>query len=473
MFLKNNCANYFEIHRLGPVKRTHVMNRSDPKRPIIVRFRDYRDIDHILDNAYRLKGSRFRVDRDYPKEIAEARTRLFQSTEVQEARKRRSKIQVKYPARLYINDRLVRDEFPDWFDLMRESRIGSFDGVENYVNFSKINGRSSTNQYTKQRVDSSIDILSGDRFREAADLTTPDPDNFSNNSEDNGQIIHEIGCTQTERCSEHDKLVAESNGPINISSKNISFSVESVLLSDPKLQSQNKKQMLVTTCSSQQRQEDNDLITLDIHEDSSQTNTKCNHDILPDKQSVKSSKFIPELHSEQETETCIDPSLTQNKHNPPQNKSIDKPTYTLNKPESHKVCRPKSMIHENTRASSVDTWLSSDTEAVMRRSRSRFRKSIHEVGDSKSRENRRGRSPSVARPTVLAPPKFTVEQTESRNRASLNEGKDSTNCKHSKQSENMNTINNQTKQTAQGEINISKSGTNVNSGAADRVSEVQ
>lgn len=249
-----------------------------------------------------------------------------------------------------------------------------------------------------------------------------------------------------------------------------------MLLSDPKLQSQNKKQMLVT--SSQQRQEDNDLITLDIHEDSSQTNTKCNHDILPDKQSVKSNKFIPELHSEQETETCIDPSLTQNKHNPPQNKSIDKPTYTLNKPESHKVCRPKSMIHENTRASSVDTWLSSDTEAVMRRSRSRFRKSIHEVGDSKSRENRRGRSPSVARPTVLAPPKFTVEQTESRNRASLNEGKDSTNrgtcsSQQSKQSENMNTINNQTKQTAQGQINISKSGTNVDSGAANRFSEVQ
>ena len=204
-----------------------------------------------------------------------------------------------------------------------------------------------------------------------------------------------IHCNKEGRCM--------TNGPINISSNNISFSVESMLLSDPKLQSQNKKQMLVT--SSQQRQEDNDLITLDIHEDSSQTNTKCNHDILPDKQSVKSNKFIPELHSEQETETCtcINPTLTQNKHNPPQNKSIDKPTYTMNKPESHKVCRPKSMIHENTRASSVDTWLSSDTEAVMRRSRSRFRKSIHEVGDSKSRENRRGRSPSspsVARPTV-------------------------------------------------------------------------
>ena len=198
-------------HRLGPITRTHVMNRSDPKRPIIVRFRDYRDIDHILDNAYRLKGSRSRVDRDYPKEIAEVRTRLIQSTEVQEARKRRSKVRVKYPARLYINDRLVRDEFPDWFDLMRQSRIGSFDGVENYVNFSKINGRNSTNQYTKHRVDSSIDILSGDRFRDAADLTTPDPDNSSNSNEDNGQVIQEIGCTQTERCSEHGNLVKWPN----------------------------------------------------------------------------------------------------------------------------------------------------------------------------------------------------------------------------------------------------------------------
>ena len=57
---------------------------------------------------------------------------------MQEARKRTSKIQVKYPARLYTNDRLVKDEFSDWFDLMRESRIGSFDGVENSVNFSNI-----------------------------------------------------------------------------------------------------------------------------------------------------------------------------------------------------------------------------------------------------------------------------------------------------------------------------------------------
>lgn len=465
-------------HRLGPVKRTHVMNRSDPKRPIIVRFRDYRDIDHILDNAYRLKGSRFRVDRDYPKEIAEARTRLYQSTEVQEARKRRSKIQVKYPARLYINDRLVRDEFPDWFDLMRESRIESFDGVENYANVSNISGRSSTNQYIKQKVDSSINISTGNRFRDTADLTTPDPDNFSNNNEDNGQMIYEIGCIQTERCCEHDNLVAEANGPINISSKSLSFSVESMLLSDSKLQSQNNKQTLAT--DSQQRQEANDLITLDIQEDSSQTNTKYNHDISPDKESVKSDKFSPVLQSEQETETCVNPILTQTKHNPPQNNSIDKNTYTMNKPESHKVCRPKSMIRENTRASSVDTWLSSDMEAVIRRSRSRVRKSIHEAGDSKSREYRRGRSPAspgVPRPTVLAPPKFTVGQTESRNRAPVNEGKDSTNrtCsgQQAERSENTNITKNQTNQTAQGQIDNSKSGRNVDNGVADRVSEVQ
>ena len=35
-------------------------------RPIIVRFRDYRYVDHVMDNSYKLRGSKFSVDRDCP-----------------------------------------------------------------------------------------------------------------------------------------------------------------------------------------------------------------------------------------------------------------------------------------------------------------------------------------------------------------------------------------------------------------------
>ena len=87
-------------HRLGAIRRN--IGRTDPRQPIIVRFRDYRDVDHVMDNAYKLRGSKFRVDRDYPKEIVEARSKLYQCAEAKEARaKQGCKVQIKYPAKLY------------------------------------------------------------------------------------------------------------------------------------------------------------------------------------------------------------------------------------------------------------------------------------------------------------------------------------------------------------------------------------
>lgn len=114
-------------HRIGSLYKALSANRDDPKRPIMVRFRDYRDTEHILENAYKLKGSNFGVDRDYPKEILDARKRLHKCKEAYEARRGKNKVQIKYPAKLYINDRLVRDEFPDWFSYMKVSRIEGFE----------------------------------------------------------------------------------------------------------------------------------------------------------------------------------------------------------------------------------------------------------------------------------------------------------------------------------------------------------
>ena len=106
-------------HRLG-----RRVNGYDPRRPMIVRFRDYTDTERILQQAYKLRGTRFGVDRDYPKEIAEARRALYACTEAREARARRSKVQIRYPARLFIDGQLVDDKFPDWFQILSTPRIG-------------------------------------------------------------------------------------------------------------------------------------------------------------------------------------------------------------------------------------------------------------------------------------------------------------------------------------------------------------
>ena len=107
-------------HRLG---RPSSQGQGDRRRPIIVRFRDYVDTDTILRQAYRLKGTRFGVDRDYPKEIAQFRKRLYSSVVAREARANRSKVQVRYPARLVIDGHVENDAFPNWFNILNTDRI--------------------------------------------------------------------------------------------------------------------------------------------------------------------------------------------------------------------------------------------------------------------------------------------------------------------------------------------------------------
>ena len=87
-------------HRLGPINRMHVRSGADPKRPLIVKLRDYRDTEHIMANAHRLRNTNFRVERDYPKEIADARKTLYQSQEAVMARRKSQKLQILYPAKL-------------------------------------------------------------------------------------------------------------------------------------------------------------------------------------------------------------------------------------------------------------------------------------------------------------------------------------------------------------------------------------
>ena len=58
---------------------------------MIIRLRDYADTEIILERAYTLKGTQFGMDRDYPKEIADARKFLYKSEKAKNARYRRQK----------------------------------------------------------------------------------------------------------------------------------------------------------------------------------------------------------------------------------------------------------------------------------------------------------------------------------------------------------------------------------------------
>ena len=47
------------------------------RRPIIVAFWDFQDTAVIIDSARLLRGTRFRLDREYPAEISKARKLLW------------------------------------------------------------------------------------------------------------------------------------------------------------------------------------------------------------------------------------------------------------------------------------------------------------------------------------------------------------------------------------------------------------
>ena len=107
-------------HRLGRLRH------NNKPRPTIVCFRDYGDVDLIMQHTYLLKGKPYSISRDYPQEIADAQRQLY--SEYKEAKQIRSnRVELRYPAKLIISGRVVTDLFPDWFDIMQSKRSSAND----------------------------------------------------------------------------------------------------------------------------------------------------------------------------------------------------------------------------------------------------------------------------------------------------------------------------------------------------------
>ena len=96
-------------------------------RPIIVAFKDYTLTETIIKTSNSLKGSGFRVERDYPSEIVEARQRFWPILKAERTRDPTGRVTIAYQAKLVKNRRVIHDEFPDWFEVLRVSRAGGFE----------------------------------------------------------------------------------------------------------------------------------------------------------------------------------------------------------------------------------------------------------------------------------------------------------------------------------------------------------
>ena len=109
-------------HRLGPRR----FGQRNPKRPIIINFRDYCDTDIIMNHANRLRNTPFSIGYHLPKEIKEARERLWDEVKRIKQTSPTVKFQILYPAKLLVEGKIVIDEFPDWGRVMQGSRMADF-----------------------------------------------------------------------------------------------------------------------------------------------------------------------------------------------------------------------------------------------------------------------------------------------------------------------------------------------------------
>ncbi len=120
--------------------RAHRLGRRDPmlqvqKRPIIVNFRDFGDTEWIMGNANMLRGTGMSVDFDFPKEIQEARSRLWPKYKQMKAQTPHARIKLAYPAKILKDGRFVHDELPEWSKFTGANRLTQIEKMDDRSSF--------------------------------------------------------------------------------------------------------------------------------------------------------------------------------------------------------------------------------------------------------------------------------------------------------------------------------------------------
>ena len=124
-------------HRLGSVKIGYGLR----KRPLIVNFRDYCDTEAIMRNAHMLRRTPFSVDYDYPKEISTARKALWSEIKSIKSQKPNAKCHIVYPAKLSVDGKIVRDELPNWSEILKGNRLSEFSHIDQQPLYCNITDR--------------------------------------------------------------------------------------------------------------------------------------------------------------------------------------------------------------------------------------------------------------------------------------------------------------------------------------------
>ena len=84
------------------------------KLPILVEFRYKEEVEDCIRKAYKLAGTRYAIDRDYPAEIQHARKRIWPEYKRLRQANNRNAVKLLYPAAISVNVVVQFNEFPGW-----------------------------------------------------------------------------------------------------------------------------------------------------------------------------------------------------------------------------------------------------------------------------------------------------------------------------------------------------------------------
>lgn len=91
------------IHRLGPKRRDGL------SRPIIARFLRYQERDKVIQAAYKLKNTKFKIMEDFPKKIIETRRHLVPILKDAKANGKKAHFSKSMPDKLIIDGLVYKD----------------------------------------------------------------------------------------------------------------------------------------------------------------------------------------------------------------------------------------------------------------------------------------------------------------------------------------------------------------------------
>lgn len=119
-------VHLLQAYRLGRIIRPrapHLPAVSKPQhRTILARFAYAYEVELLLSSAYKLKGTKIGLSRDFPREISDARKALWPEYKSQKQQFGSKDVRIRFPAALVVKNRVIKDMFPDWHSVLRGSR---------------------------------------------------------------------------------------------------------------------------------------------------------------------------------------------------------------------------------------------------------------------------------------------------------------------------------------------------------------